>query len=221
MRVISAISALLVAAGASAHVLPRDDNNMPLGSPTAMGGNVPSGQISVNLVTLNGSGCPPGSAEVAVSPDNSAFTVTYSDYIVQNGPGTKITDFRKNCQALVQVHVPSGFTYAIAQATYRGFAQLQPGVTLNEKASFFFQGDSLTGTLEHNFNNIDGGDWQATDQAEVASLIFAPCGATRYLAINTALFLMGNPQNGQQSMASMDSLDASVSTKYNFAWKRC
>ncbi|CAM5378677.1 hypothetical protein SALBM311S_06184 [Streptomyces alboniger] len=34
---------------------------------------------------MNGSGCPQGTAAVAVSEDNTAFTVTYSDYLAQAG----------------------------------------------------------------------------------------------------------------------------------------
>src|SRR3712207_4673909 len=82
----------------------------------------PPGRITVNVVTVNGSGCPWGTAAVAVSPDNTAFTVTYSNYMAKVGPGSTTTDWRKNCQINLRVNVPQGFTYAIAQADYRGFA---------------------------------------------------------------------------------------------------
>jgi len=81
----------------------------------------PPDRIVIDVVTVNGSGCPAGTAAVAVAEDNTAFTVTYSDYLAQVGVGAKPTDFRKNCQLSLRVHVPQGFTYAIAQADYRGF----------------------------------------------------------------------------------------------------
>ena len=46
----------------------------------------PTGQITIDVVTVNGSGCRIGTAAVAVSPDNKAFTVTYSEYLAQVGP---------------------------------------------------------------------------------------------------------------------------------------
>src|SRR4051794_9399992 len=79
--------------------------------------------ITVDVVTVNGSGCPKDSAAVAVSPDNTAFTITYSQYTAEVGDGTgpngtgQLND-RKNCQINVNVHVPQGFTYAIARADY-------------------------------------------------------------------------------------------------------
>lgn len=45
----------------------------------------PPDKIVIKVATVNGSGCPQGTAAVAVSPDNTAFTVTYSDYLAQVG----------------------------------------------------------------------------------------------------------------------------------------
>lgn len=36
--------------------------------------NPPPDKIIIDVVTVNGSGCPAGTAAVAVSPDNEAFT---------------------------------------------------------------------------------------------------------------------------------------------------
>ncbi|MCA6096351.1 DUF4360 domain-containing protein, partial [Streptomyces sp. SCA3-4] len=99
-------------------------------SPSAAAeGGAPPGRVVIDVVAVNGSGCPAGTAAVAVASDNTAFTVSYSDYLAQVGVGAKPTDFRKNCQLGLNVHVPQGFTYAIARADYRGFAHLERGAT--------------------------------------------------------------------------------------------
>jgi len=77
----------------------------------------PVDRVVVDTVTVNGSGCPAGTAAVAVSPDNTAFTISYSSYIAQVGVGASPTDFRKNCNLNLFVHVPPGFTYAIAASS--------------------------------------------------------------------------------------------------------
>jgi hypothetical protein len=84
----------------------------------------PTDRIVIDVVTVNGSGCPAGTTAVAATPDNTAFTVTYSSYLAQVGVGAAPTDFRKNCQLNIIVHVPGGFTYAIAKVDHRGFASL-------------------------------------------------------------------------------------------------
>jgi hypothetical protein len=183
----------------------------------------PSNQIVIDVVTVNGSGCPAGTAAVAVSPDNTAFTVTYSSYLAMVGVGSIPTDFRKNCQLNLRVHVPQGFTYAIAQADYRGFASLAGGATAMERANYYFQGNSQTAFIVHPFTGMLDDNWQTTDMVDVAALVYAPCGEQRNLNINTELRVAAGTSNPATttSFMSMDSTDGAINTIYHFAWKQC
>lgn len=181
---------------------------------------VPPGKVTVDVVTVNGSGCPAGTAAVAVADDNTAFTVTYSDYTAQAGTGSTPTQFRKNCQLNLRVQYPQGFTYGIAQVDYRGFAHLPRGARGVQRASYYFSGQSSTGTSTHNISAPKSDNWQFTDRTEVAEIIFAPCGAVRHVNVNTELRAYSNSAN-QAAFVSMDSTDGSVNTTYQFAWKRC
>lgn len=181
----------------------------------------PTERIVVDLVTVMGSGCPTGTTAVAVAPDNTAFTVTYSDYLAQAGPGIKATDARKNCQLAVNVHVPSGFTYAVVQADYRGYAYLAKGASAREVASYYFQGMSQTNTASHSFTGPLDDNWQSTDKTEVAAVSYAPCGEPRYLNINTELRVTAGSKATEVSFMSMDSTDTTISTMYHFLWKKC
>ncbi|MFF5702629.1 DUF4360 domain-containing protein [Streptomyces sp. NPDC012794] len=194
-------------------------------TPAVAGGPItaPPDKIVIELATVNGSGCREGTAQVAVAPDNTAFTVTYSDYMAQVGPGAPPTAFRRNCQLNLRVHVPSGFTYAIVQADYRGFAFLQPGAWGQERASYYFQGMPQTSQRTHQFTGPLNDNWQTSDKTEYADLVWAPCGEKRNFNINTELRVnagTSNPQTSTSFMA-MDSTDASVSTLYHLAWQVC
>ena len=138
----------------------------PVANPAA---SPPSEKITVEVVTVNGSGCAGDSAKVAVAPDNTAFTVTYSEFLAQVGVGAEPTDIRKNCQLSLLVHVPQGFTYAIAQVDHRGFAYLEKGAKGLQRASYYFQGDSATTYLSHAFAGPMNDDWQTTDATDVPS----------------------------------------------------
>jgi len=195
-----------------------------VGSPQAVPDAVPPSQlITVQVVTVNGSGCPAGTAAVAPAWDNSAFTVTYSDYLAQVGVGATPTDFRKNCQLNLRISVPQGFTYAISEADYRGFASLAAGATGLEKANYYFQGTSPTTSVSHSFSGPMGDDWQATDSTDVAALVFAPCGEVRNLNVNTELrvYAGSSDRTKTTSFMAMDSVDGSVATVYHLAWKEC
>ena len=178
--------------------------------------------VTIEIATVNGSGCPAGTAAVAVSDDKEAFTVTYSDYLAQAGGSSKPTDFRKNCQISLKVHVPQGFTYAISSTDYRGFASLEPGATAMEKASYYFQGMSQTDAISHDLKGSYADNWQFTDTNEVAQLVWKPCGEERNFNINTELRAnLGTADPSKVSFISMDSTDGSYKTTYHFAWKTC
>jgi hypothetical protein len=195
---------------------------LPAQSSSPVFDDPPPDKIVIDVATVNGSGCPAGTAAVAVSPDNTAFTVTYSEYLAQAGGTSDPTAFRKNCQLNLVVHVPQGFTYAIASADYRGFLSLQPGASATQKASYYFQGSSQTVPKTHPFNGAYNDDWQATDSTDWAQLVWAPCGVLRNFNINTELRVnAGSSSPGKVSFMTMDSTDGDISTVYHLAWKQC
>jgi hypothetical protein len=183
----------------------------------------PDDTIVIDVVTINGSGCPPGSAAVSVAPDNTAFTVTYSTYLAQVGVGSKPTDFRKNCQINLLVHVPQGFTYGVARADYRGFASLVKGATGMQRTSYYFQGSQNTTMKTHNFAGLLEDNWQTSDETEVDAIEYHPCGGMRTFNINTELRVSAGTSNPATttSFLAMDSTDGSINTIYQFRWKHC
>ncbi|WP_433262182.1 DUF4360 domain-containing protein [Actinosynnema sp. CS-041913] len=182
----------------------------------------PPGVIYVDVVTVNGSGCPKGSVATVVSDDRQAFTVTYSKYIAKVGPGTTATDFRKNCQLALDVKVPQGFTYGIAKIDYRGYAKLDRGITGVQKANYYFQGLSETVYKSHSYDGAYDDNWEAVDQIPIGAVAYAPCGEKRNFNINTELRVNAGATTPKAiSMMTMDSTDAELKTTYHFAWKTC
>jgi hypothetical protein len=208
-----ASTALLQHSAATTHSVPGAH---PLTAP-------PPGQITVSVVAVNGSGCPAGTAAVAVSPDNTAFTVTYSQYLAQVGVGALPPDRYRNCELDLDVHVPQGFTYAIASADYRGFADLATGATGTERANYYFQGDPHTALSSHPFNGPYENNWEGVDSVPAAALVFAPCGVDRIFNVNTQLLVDPGTSNTSTttSFMTMDSTDGAVTTIFQFAWETC
>ncbi|MEV5719181.1 DUF4360 domain-containing protein [Amycolatopsis mediterranei] len=184
--------------------------------------SAPSEKITLDIKTINGSGCPAGTATASadVASDNTSFTVRYTNFTAKAGGGVSALEGRKNCQINVLVHVPQGFTYAIAEVEYRGFAHIESGASALEQANYYFTGTSPTARVRHTFPGPFHGVWRATDTTDVAELVFAPCGESRNLNINAELRAdAGSSSAG--SYIEMDSEHASVDTIYHFAWKTC
>src|SRR5438105_3125665 len=104
---------------------------------------------TVELVSVGGTGCKKDDFVVALADDKTAFTVSYSNYTAAAGKGAKPLESRKNCNLNVKVRVPNGFTYGIAGADMRGYANLNPDANGLAKVSFWFQGNPQTGFISH------------------------------------------------------------------------
>lgn len=172
-----------------------------------------------DVVSVVGSGCPAGTSAITISPDNTSITVTFDRYLALVGVGAKATDFRKNCQVALQVHAPAGFTYAVSQADYHGYASVAPGANVELKANYWFQGAAPTSLHRHQWTGPMDGTWDASDVLDVTSLNYAPCGENRYLNINTELRVNAGTSDLRATTSTMLMADQTVPPK--LIWKRC
>lgn len=60
-------------------------------------------------VSLLGTGCPAGTADVQVDATGELFEATFSAYEVLTGPGTRASDWRKNCKLTMNMEFDQGF----------------------------------------------------------------------------------------------------------------
>jgi hypothetical protein len=196
---------------------------VPLSSaPAATQTPPPPGQVTIEAVTVNGSSCRPGTAVAVISPDREAFTVLYSEYLAQVGDGAPPAESHQKCKLNVEIRFPQGYTYAIVQADYRGYALLQPGASAVQRAVYKFQGDPPKVATEHAFTGPYDDYWLSTDVTPADSLVYAPCGKVRKINIDTELQVdAGTSAPGTGSFVAMDSTDGSISATYRLAWRTC
>jgi hypothetical protein len=179
---------------------------------------VPDGNITAVVVAANGSGCPPGTATVVPHGDRSGFRVRYRDFVATAGGDADPTDRRKNCQLGVLMSVPAGWTFAIAEADYRGRARLQAGATGLQRTNYYWQGSSANHRTEETFTGPLNGFWATDDVAP--ALVYAPCDEQRILNINTELRVDDGTSSARSSL-SMTSSEGDVDTLFNISWARC
>lgn len=67
--------------------------------------------VRVIGASVLGSGCPHGTAEVKADASNTVFDIRLSDYVVQSGPNTAASDWRKNCKLTLNLQYDAGFQY--------------------------------------------------------------------------------------------------------------
>ncbi len=177
--------------------------------------------VRVRSMTYNGSGCPINSVASNISPDRQAFTVLFSEYIAEVGPGVPFNQKRKNCQLVVSLDFPQGWSYSLATVDYRGYVALEPQVKGTQKSSYYFQGQGHTGTLQTvMFGPIDQ-NYQIRDTLGLGALVWSACGAQRALNINSQLILDNAANPSAHGLLTTDSIDFQTKLIYGIRWKRC
>jgi hypothetical protein len=174
--------------------------------------------IKLGTPAYGGTGCPAGSASVSLSPDNSAISILFDQYVVDTG-GTKSFD-RKNCNIAVPVHVPQGFSVAVMAIDYRGFMQLPEGARANLMVNYFLAGQGHGVSTNKPFYGAMSDNYLKSDQLGLQSIVWSACGADTILRANTSMFVSTN-QNLDEAMATVDSADIRSGLIYHIQWRTC
>lgn len=176
---------------------------------------------TIEVVTINGSGCPVGSVDgprISSSGDRvqidfeSSGAATFS---ASTGPRSEAADFRKNCQLAVQVNVPDGYTYAVERIRMRGDANLKRGATGLVGVSAYFQGMSETASASQELEGPMRSSWRAWLAFDDPA--YAPCDAGRYLNINSDVRVSA----GTSSSSVNNSVTADLSFALELDVRRC
>ncbi|MDQ3234176.1 MAG: DUF4360 domain-containing protein [Pseudobdellovibrionaceae bacterium] len=185
---------------------------------------VPSEPITIKKIQYNGTGCPLGTVAKNISEDKTAFTLTFSEFVAEAGPGISLSAGRKNCVATLVLDVPAGWQYSIGSFFYRGFMDLDQGIKAEHSASYFLEGQGKTGTFASSKWGPYESDYVYNDKVGISSAVWSPCGVERALNINTSI-RVSNTNAGAfpsaQGLITNDSIDGQITQVWGLTWRRC
>jgi hypothetical protein len=209
--IVKFVAPLLVMGAAAAHAEVRD--------PIA-----PSEPITIKKIQYNGTGCPLGTVAKNVSEDKTAFTLTFSEFVAEAGPGIPLSAGRKNCVATLVLDVPAGWQYSIASFYYRGFMALDKGMKAEHSASYFIEGQGKTGTFASQKSGPFENDYVYNDNIGIISDVWSPCGVERALNINASIRVSNTDSRkypNAQGLITNDSIDGQITQVWGLTWRRC
>jgi len=162
-----------------------------------------------------GNGCPAGSASVTLSPDKSALTILFDEFLVQADRYKKID--RKSCNIAIPVHVPQGFSISVIRADYRGFVSLPRRAQARFSAEYFFAGQ--TGPkYQKTFTGPFDSDYLVGNDLGIQALVWSPCGADVNLRVNSSMMVRTLTDD---AIATVDTADFKAGIVYQIRWKSC
>jgi hypothetical protein len=188
--------------------------------------------------TWGGTGCPEGTVQVIVSPEDidgeegvEAVTVIFDAYIAETD--TKRNRDYKSCALAIPLKAKPGIQVGIFQIDYRGntYVPRGPGYMSQFRAEYFFSG--MRGpTVRKVFGRSGGGhgltgpDWgDFTITNDIAAIVWSRCGASTNFRINTSITAQ-KPLGGKDDTSiAIDTVDTTVKAAYTLRYflmgRRC
>lgn len=164
--------------------------------------------VTLQVMAVNGSGCPADSSVTTDVPDKTAFSVSFSQFKATGGT-------YKNCNVTIKVGIPAGWTYSVYEVINRGYGVLDKGASGRMMMNSWFTGFPWTLRADQTFNGPYDDFWQTDSSA--SAMAFAPCNASTNLILNNTLRVAGPATSSMELFAQ----DARVSTTFLLKWKQC
>jgi hypothetical protein len=175
--------------------------------------------IRLGQPSYGGTGCPAGSASVTVSPDQSAITILFDQFIAEAGQATGRRFDRKSCNLTIPVHVPNGYSVSIFKVDYRGFNLIPRGGMNRFDAEYFWAG-SRGPRLTRVFYGPINDSFTLTDELIARTEVWTPCGQSVNLRVNASMSANSNTML-DQTVGMVDSADIDSGLIYHIRYRRC
>lgn len=171
-------------------------------------------------VTANGTGCPAGTWDTAISEDGKTFTTTFSAYEAFLEPPRSVVV--KDCQLGITLHSPQGLSYSVESFYYQGYAFLDPGVMGRQTANYYFMGNPVDhAELRTDLRGFYDDSYLFQDDVGIADLVWSPCGTERNLNVTTRLRVQNNRQRTGTGYMNLTAVDAASRLILRLAWRTC
>ncbi len=177
-------------------------------------------QVSLRSVVAGGTGCPEGAVRAVLNPERDRIFLLDGSLNASAGPGVSLAEGRTFCQVLIDLDHSPGYSYAVSsELGYRGYVELDPGVTASLQVERYFQGETSITPLDIMFRGPLGRRYFAEREPSAPVGPFSACGSPRALAIKTEVRVnaMGNPSgSGSIRLRSMWGVEV-----LRLHWRRC
>lgn len=141
--------------------------------------------------------------------NDQIVTLGFDSFQTYIGPGTTIKDNSKNCELHLTLNYPSGYSFAVVDSTYHGYAQLDSGVMGNFYSTYYFSSNAAK-TLTTQTSITGGNSWadgQVYTKEDIVpspSYVKSQCGTSEVLNINNRVALVSSNASASGQLTDDD-----------------
>jgi Domain of unknown function (DUF4360) len=172
-------------------------------------------------VDADGSGCPPGSVTAYITADRQVLGLTFREFDAQVGPGLAPSAGNSFCGVTVSLDYPAGWSYTLVSSTYRGRADLAPGVIGQQTSTYWFLGQTRQAEFNTTLFGPFFGPYTREDLIATSARVWSPCGVVRPLKIDADLSVSNTASPGARGFMNVKFQDISVVVTYGLTWRLC
>ncbi len=173
--------------------------------------------IALSGANYGGTGCPAGSVVAALSPDQSTVSIYFEKYMAQTGANKRLD--RKACGLAIPLHVPAGYSVAVAGVDFEGFNSLPAGARARLSVEQFFAGATSRGAKVKTFAGPLQDVFSSADALGPNLLVWSACGKDTIVRVQSSLLLLSNTSRSAVSM--IDRANSIGGLRYSLMWRRC
>ena len=173
-------------------------------------------------VTLNGPGCPSGSAVGILNGDT--LSVSFSKFGVLASPPKVVST---SCNLRIGLDIPSGLNVQPIDVTYRGFADVPTGGSADLNVRIIFQGKNVPTTTDPNATFSPGfsGVWEKNVGISLGTINACANPVSSVFGINTNLTARAKDvAEKQETQIRVDTIDTAIGPviyQIKFAFNPC
>jgi hypothetical protein len=177
----------------------------------------PTTPVTVEILTVTGTGCPTATALVAMAPDNTALSFALSSFSAEISPVAASSRANRSCQITLDVDAPDGLSFAIHQIDSTGYVSVADGASTVHALTHTFQGITTTHRISHTIDGPYEHTWEYNDVVPEPSRLWRPCDDARPLVLGVELSVdPGNAAPGSESFIVMEAPQV-----YWLSWGTC
>jgi len=178
------------------------------------------GQVYIKSISHGGSGCPQGSVGSYVSEDGTVFTLSFDSFTASQHRGSDPAEARKFCNITLDLNIPQGWQFTVAQVDFRGYANIDAGVKGVVQSHYRFSGGATANRpFRTEFQGPITTDYLKRDVIGIQSNVWSACGVSRALNIKADVRLEGN--RNAAGLLTADTIDGEFRHLYGLQWRRC